>query len=173
MSLYTGGCHYASQCPGYMQLCHDCPAILTPGRKDYSHVILKDKIRNFHNAGVSVVAATNALWEEAKNSTLFREQKEIPKVLLPIDAKIYNADSRDFAKRIFKIPIGNISILYGATFSNEKRNEKRKGINYFLESLNILSNSLDPDMVSRVNIIIVGKSENPEIISTTLIYFLK
>jgi glycosyltransferase involved in cell wall biosynthesis len=165
MSLYTGGCHYAWQCPGYMQQCYNCPAILTPDKKNYSHIILKDKIRNFRNAGVSVIAATHALLEEAKKSTLFGKQTEIPKVLLPIDADIFNADSREFAKRIFKIPVQNISILYGATFSNEKRNEKRKGISHFLESLDILSNSLDAESVARINIIIVGKSENPEIIS--------
>lgn len=131
MSLFTGGCHYAWDCKGYQYECNNCPAILDNSKKYIAHKNFKDKYLYYKKSNLNIISASNQLQLEATKSSIYKKQGYFKKALLPIDENIFNSADRDKAKLKFGLPQEAKVILFGASFTTEKR----KGVDLFIYSL--------------------------------------
>ena len=153
MEPLTGGCHHAWDCDGYQRLCERCPAILSEAHKNRAHENLLVKIKNVREGEIKVIALSGRTLEQAENSTLFKGQETIPNINSVIDTEIFNARHRHYAKRIFDIPEAARVIFTGAEYADNER----KGIKYFIESLNHLWDTADDAARERILVLIAGK----------------
>lgn len=151
MSSFTGGCHYAWDCEGFKHECQNCPAILSVEHKHIAVNILKEKKHNWVGEDVKFWACSTGLYQELLKSALAHNQK-IEQLLIPIDEKIFNNANRQIAKSIFNINDSKV-ILFGATFSNEKR----KGIDFFIKALHRLYEILPVEQREYVKVLIAGR----------------
>lgn len=151
MSLFTGGCHYAWECKGYISSCSNCPAILSKANKELAHKILTKKKHYINKINSGIIAPTEQLLKEISASKLFGHFP-IHKVLLPIDSEIFNPSSRSTAKSHFNIDAQKKVIFFGASFSLERR----KGIDIFLRVLKRLYHILQVHERKDVVILIAG-----------------
>jgi glycosyltransferase involved in cell wall biosynthesis len=150
MSLLTGGCHYAWGCDGYKKSCNSCPAILSSKDKKnaFKNLLLKKKY--YKQAGIKAIAASNSLFNEIRESALFKAETLPVKILLPIDEEIFNANQRSNAKVALGFGENKKIIFFGSSFTNEKR----KGVGDFIYALKDLAQRLG-SFESRVNDIVV------------------
>jgi glycosyltransferase involved in cell wall biosynthesis len=131
MAPLTGGCHYAWDCTGYEQKCRNCPAIVDESKKDVAHHNFALKQKNVKKGNLKVIAGSEWSKKQAQRSTLFKSQNNIYNINSCIDTKLFNNSGRDYAKRIFQINIDSKVVFTGSAFTHGKR----KGIGYFVESL--------------------------------------
>jgi glycosyltransferase involved in cell wall biosynthesis len=135
MAPLTGGCHYAWDCKGYTEECGKCPALHSDNSFDDSYVQLQNKIRSIKNSDITIVAGTSWLAEQAKSATAFRD-KRIENIMLGIDSIVFKQEEKSVARALLGLPSDKKVIFFGALYFWDKR----KGMGYLLESLNILKN---------------------------------
>jgi glycosyltransferase involved in cell wall biosynthesis len=138
MSSFTGGCHYSWSCEGYTKDCSNCPAIIVEKYKNYPQRNLHLKKESTKRNVINFIAGSEALLQQARKSALFGTQGTILKVLMCIDEKVFNKRDKSKSRRLLNIEEQKKVIFYGSTYSYEKR----KGMVYFIEAMNILYNQL-------------------------------
>ena len=158
MAPLTGGCHYAWDCLGYQGQCGRCPALYSKEENDLSRQILKEKIQYFSRVKLTIVAASGWLDKQARASALGGELP-INKILIGIDPDIFKPDSVKRVDGIFHIPPGKKVLFFGADFWCEKR----KGLNYLVDSLKILK-TLNTEEINRNIFLLVAGSGDDQII---------
>lgn len=151
MSPFTGGCHYAWDCNGFENDCKNCPAIVDKKHKYVAVDILKEKKDHWDDA-VRFWSCSSGLSSELSRASLAKN-KVIENVFIPIDEKIFNASNRISAKNIFGINPSDKVILFGSSFSYEER----KGINFFLESIELLYQTLSVEQRQNIKIVVAGR----------------
>ena len=134
MGAMTGGCHYAWKCEGYLNQCGNCPALHSDSPDDFSHQNLALKKHFLQNMDISCVAATEWLFRQAKSSALFGN-RTIKKILLGVDPQIFRPVSKEYARKKLNLPTEKKILFFGA----ESFEQRRKGMSFFLKSLEHLS----------------------------------
>lgn len=147
----TGICHYSRKCKRYASGCGQCP--LLPGggsKKDISAQVFKNKQNLYKDANIHFVACSRWLQDEAKNSALLvgRHLTNIPN---PIDTRIYCQHDKKEARLYAGLPEDKRIIL----FVSQKVTDERKGMEYFVEAMNILVKN-DPSYKDNTCIAILG-----------------
>src|SRR5664280_352707 len=133
MAPFTGGCHYAWDCKGYQNSCGECPGLYSSDPLDISHENLVYKKTYLDQVNIHVLAGTEWQYWQAKTSALFRD-KPIHKMLLSVDPNIFKPADKIKLKQEMKISAEKKIIFFGAVGLTSKR----KGMDYMIESLNIL-----------------------------------
>lgn len=133
MVPFTGGCHYAWDCNGYKNICGNCPGIYSNDANDITFKNLKFKEKYFEKTNLKIVAGSEFAYNQAKSSTLFKN-KSISKILGSVDHDIFAHVAKTEGKKKYNIPNNKKVIFFGATTIIEKR----KGMKYLVDSLNIL-----------------------------------
>jgi glycosyltransferase involved in cell wall biosynthesis len=150
MAMFTGGCHYAWDCEGYLKGCSNCPSTNSNYLKhqiesnhQYKKILLQ-KIKP------EIIACSEELHYQISKSSLLKDYR-IYKMFLPIDEKFYQpGDGSDF-KRKYGIDEKDRVILLGAvSVSNE-----RKGFLQLKQALIILSESVKENIV----LLVIGEVE--------------
>jgi len=152
MSLFTGGCHYAWSCEGYKADCHNCPAITNTQFKNLASDSLSEKKHYWGGKDVDFWACSSTVESELLESSLLGD-RDVRKVYIPIDEKVFNINNLKIAKDIFGIKPDEKVILFGSSFSFEER----KGIDFFFEAINLLFSTLLETHSNKVKIIVAGR----------------
>lgn len=154
MNHFTGGCHYAWDCKGYIEGCTSkCPAILDENEKDVPKVNFETKLRNAKKGNFKIVGMSQWTVNQARESVIYKNQKEYPNVNSLIDTTILNDKCKKFAKQVFNLEKDKFYILMGCHYVTAKR----KGFEYLLRSLEILYYQLNTDQRNRIRVIVVSK----------------
>ncbi|CAM4307379.1 glycosyltransferase [Flavobacterium terrigena] len=153
MNHFTGGCHFAWDCKGYINGCNTCPAILSEFGKDLAKINFDIKLKNAEAGKFKILAGSGWTLNQAKESKIYKNQDVILNVNSLIDVKLFNNKNRDIAKRIFELEDHKFYILMGC----QNAKAKRKGFEYLVESLKILEKNLSADEKNRVEVIIVSR----------------
>lgn len=154
MNHFTGGCHYAWDCKGYIEGCSSkCPAILNDDDRDIPKINFETKLKNAKQGNFKVVGMSQWTINQAKESMIYREQGEYLNVNSLIDTTVLNDKCKKFAKQVFNLEEDKFYILMGCHYVNAKR----KGFEYLVKTLEILFNKLDDKERDRVRVIIVSK----------------
>jgi len=123
MWLFTGGCHYDSECGGYLKECGNCPILSSRSRRDLSYhnlaakrkvVSLYGGLSNLHVIGLSRWLAT------AANASTLLQGGQIYNLPNPIDTVLFSPRSSTLRERL-GIPVENRVVLFGAMQLNDLR----------------------------------------------------
>ncbi|MDP4265886.1 MAG: glycosyltransferase [Bacteroidota bacterium] len=152
MWAFTGGCHYSGTCLNYGENCGNCYFLDKPSENDISAKIWNKKKSLYENKNITFVTCSNWLKETAKRSTLLKDFR-IESIPNPIDTDKFSPGVHERLVEKLNLSLCKKYILFGAA----NVNDKRKGLNYFIEALNILNNR-HPESVYKVELLVFGKS---------------
>jgi glycosyltransferase involved in cell wall biosynthesis len=154
MNHFTGGCHFAWECNGYIKGCSSkCPAVITELGKDIPKRNFDIKLRNAEKGNFKILAGSGWTLKQAQESKIYKNQDLIYNINSLIDLKLFNNKNRDIAKRIFGLDKERFYILMGC----QNAKDKRKGFQYLVESLKILEKELCPSNKSKIEVIIISR----------------
>ena len=154
MNHFTGGCHFAWDCKGYIEGCSEkCPAIVSEYGKDIPKRNFDTKLSNAKKGNFKILAGSGWTLKQAQESKIYKNQDVIYNVNSLIDLKLFNNQNRDIAKRVFELDKDKFYILMGC----QNAKAKRKGFEYLVESLKILEKKLSPNEKSKIEVIIVSR----------------
>ncbi|MHC4570579.1 MAG: glycosyltransferase [Planctomycetota bacterium] len=140
MAPFTGGCHYAWECTGFMNQCGKCPALYSDEKYDLSYRNWKKKYDVIQKMNITIVSATGWLTKQAKKTTVFNG-KRIKQIMLGVDAEIFKSMPRDVARTRLNLPLKQKIVLFGA----QSLKLKRKGMFHLIEALKSLEKQLGTD----------------------------
>lgn len=155
MAPFTGGCHYAWDCTGYMNSCGCCPGMFSNNPKDVTRRNLNFKKRYLNKTDIQVVAASEWQYKQVKSSSLFRD-RIIHKIYISIDNSVFKPIEKNVVRSQIGINVDKRVIFFGAVVLTQKR----KGMSYLLESLNILREKIetsDSALKNKVLLLIAGR----------------
>ena len=151
MWSFTGICHYAGECNKYTSQCYNCPILYKGGKKDLSFQTFLKKEKIYQDSKITFVACSQWLENMAKKSHLI-QGKTITSVPNAINTNLFKPRDKNKAREKCRLPLEKKLLLFGSV----KISDKRKGIDYLLESCNILSSSY-PDFCKELGVVVVGK----------------
>ncbi len=144
----TGGCHYPSDCNGYMKKCEECPA-LTIGKRIAYHQF-ENKKKNFKNLPICITG-TPADIQQAKKSVLFHNvQYHIPLISVP---DVLKCDKESCRQRL-GYKENDFIVLIGASGLTNRR----KGITYSIEAVKKVAQK-----VHHIYLVCIGRDEIKDI----------
>lgn len=149
----TGICHHARECDKYHQGCHHCPYIYKGGgKKDLSNQVFKKKKEIYQSAPVTFVTCSRWLKERAGQSALLNGHTivDIPN---PISTGLFKPQNSLAARNKMELPTDKKLILFGSV----KVTDKRKGIDYFVESCKLLA-EMHPELKEELGVVVYGKN---------------
>lgn len=153
MNHFTGGCHFAWDCKGYIEGCNECPAIISSYGKNNAKINFNTKLANSRKGKFKILTGSGWTMNQAKESLIYKNQSDIVNINSLIDINVFNNKSRSFAKQIFNLEDNNFYILMGC----QNANVKRKGFEYLLDSLKILHDSLNQNQRSKIKVLFVSR----------------
>ena len=149
----TGICHHARECDKYHQECHHCPYIYKGGgKKDLSNQVFKKKKEIYQLAPVTFVTCSRWLKERASQSALLNGHTivDIPN---PINTGLFKPQNALVARSRMGLPTDKKLILFGSV----NITDKRKGIDYFIESCKLLA-EMHPELKEELGVVVYGKN---------------
>ena len=149
----TGICHHARECDKYHQECHHCPYIYKGGgKKDLSYQVFKKKKEIYQSAPVTFVTCSRWLKERASQSALLKGHTivDIPN---PINTGLFKPQNALVVRTKMGLPTDKKLILFGSV----KVTDKRKGIDFFIESCKLLAKKY-PEMKEELGVVVYGKN---------------
>ena len=148
----TGICHHARECDKYHKECHHCPYLYYGGaKKDLSHQTFKKKKELYQLSPITFITCSQWLKERAGQSALL-EQHPIVHIPNPIKTNLFTPRDKVEARQKCNLPTDKKLILFGSV----KITDKRKGIDYFIESCKILAEK-HPELVNNLGVAVYGK----------------
>jgi len=150
MAPFTGGCHYAWECKGYQNQCGNCPGLYSSDPYDFSYENILFKKEYIGKTTIEILAASEWQTEQAKRSSLFRNNA-VHKVLLSVNSDVFKPADKKTVRMKLNIP-GNKKIIF---FGSVGLTEKRKGMYYLIESLKLLRQKTDNTVVRLTDEIIL------------------
>lgn len=154
MWTFTGGCHYSGACRRFEHECGNCPFLRDARENDLSHKGWLRKAAMYAGASnITFVACSNWLAGVADRSALIKGFP-ITAIPNPIDIDVFSPQNKAAERLKRGINANAKIILFGAA----NINDKRKGIKYLVEALQLLKQSnLD---TSGVEVVIFGKNKH-------------
>ncbi len=142
ISTLTGGCHFNNECDKFINNCGSCPQLRRRRNNDISRHIWNRKHKDFRNVPISLIAPTSKIYDQAKQSSLFRGNR-IEQIFLSVNNTISHRVSQKTAREVLQLPMGKKIILFG-TFALDNR---RKGGEYLLEALKKISHEISDSIM--------------------------
>lgn len=148
----TGICHHARECNKYHQECQHCPYIYKGGsKKDISYQVFKTKQELYQLAPITFITCSQWLKERASQSALLTNHSVI-NIPNPINTGLFKPRDKQDARQKRNLPTDKKLILFGSA----KITDKRKGIDYFIESCKILAEKY-PEVLNEWGVVVYGK----------------
>lgn len=147
----TAICHYTRGCDYFTTRCHDCQ--LLPGDSsgnDLSTRVWNHKKRVLANRNIQFVTCSRWLEGEAKKSALLVGQSIIS-IPNTIDTHVFCKTDKKEARMVAGLPLDRRIIL----FVSQRVTDRRKGMDYFIEAINILVEH-HPEMRDNTGIAVLG-----------------
>lgn len=151
----TGICHHARECTNYQQECHHCPFLYGGGgKKDLSTRIFRKKKELYKTAPITFVTCSQWLEQRAQESALLVGHNVIS-IPNPINTNLFKPRNKQEARTKCRLPQKGKLILFGSM----KITDKRKGIDYLIESCNLLVQK-HPELKQTMGVVAFGKESN-------------
>lgn len=147
----TGICHHARECTNYQKECHHCPFLQGGGhKKDLSAHVFRKKKELYKIAPITFVTCSHWLETKAKSSALLNGQT-ITSIPNPINTNLFRPGNKKDARAYFRLPQEGKLLLFGSV----KITDKRKGIDYLIESCKLLAEK-HPELKTSLGIVVFG-----------------
>ncbi|TAH03766.1 MAG: glycosyltransferase [Sphingobacteriales bacterium] len=151
MWAFTGGCHYAGECKNFIENCGACKFLRNPSINDISKKgwLSKNNLYQQNNR-IVFVACSNWMAQMAKQSSLLAGAR-IEIIPNPIDTLIYKPLNKIKIREKWGFKVDATLIIFGAA----NINDKRKGIAYLIDALQILKDKFPSH---KLQIVLFGKN---------------
>lgn len=147
----TGICHHARECTNYHEECHHCPYLYGGGsKKDLSTRVFRKKQELYKETSITFIACSRWLEGRAEKSALLAGQT-ILNIPNPINTNLFRPGNKKEARSKHRLPQNGKLIL----FSSLKMTNKRKGIDYLIESCKILAEK-HPELKGTLGVVVFG-----------------
>lgn len=143
MWAFTGGCHYAGETCDYREGKGHCEQLLSPGCKDISARVYREKLAAWADAPLTVVCLSRWLADCARSSAIMKDRR-IGVIGNPVDAKVFKPLNKTVARQAFNLPAEKKLILFGAIGGTS---DQRKGFAYLREALSGLEADTGAELV--------------------------
>jgi glycosyltransferase involved in cell wall biosynthesis len=147
MNAFTGGCHYAGACDGYLDRCGTCPQLGSTGQGDLSRRIWQRKNKAFGQLSpdrLRIVTPSRWLGEEVRRSSLLGPRFEVDLIPYGVDTDELAPRDRSAARSTLGVPAEGKVILFAAhSVAN-----KRKGFDLLAQALAGLADLGDVFLIS-------------------------
>ena len=154
MNHFTGGCHFAWDCKGYITGCTAaCPAITSVAGKEQVPINFNTKYENAKKGGFKIVSGSGWTLNQSMESKIYKHQGVFPNVNSLIDTKLMNANHRDYAKKIFNLDADKFYIMMGC----QTASDPRKGFPNLVNALKILEAQCTQAEKDRIRVLIVSR----------------
>ncbi len=147
----TGICHYADNCTGYTDFCHDCPALYKGHKTDLSYRVFRKKQKLYQETDITFVACSLWLEKLARQSALTKGHT-VTNLPNPINTDIFRPHDKMEARKKLHLPDDKKLLM----FSSMKITDKRKGIDYLVEACRLIKEK-NPDFCEKLGVVVVGK----------------
>ena len=147
---FSGGCHYANTCQRFSVGCGCCPQLFSRSR-DISARIFREKLKQWANIPIVVVAPSKWLANEARKSKIFSD-KRIEVIPHGTDLNVFKPLDKSFCREVLNLPLKKKLILFGA---HGIENDPRKGFQFLLPALGLLKSNLQ---CKDVELVLMGSS---------------
>jgi len=146
----TGICHHARKCDNYHQECHHCPYLYKGHQKDLSNLVFRKKKSLYQLAPITFITCSQWLKERASQSALLANHT-IENIPNPININLFKPRNKQDARMKSGLPTDKKLILFGSV----KITDKRKGIDYFIESCKLLAEKY-PELIDELGVVVYG-----------------
>ncbi len=151
----TGICHHARECTNYQQECHHCPFIYGGGsKKDLSTRIFRKKKEIYKLAPITFVTCSHWLENRARSSALLTGQT-VTSIPNPINTNLFRPRNKQDARSKLLLPATGKLMLFGSV----KITDKRKGIDYLIESCKLLAQK-HPELKEKLGVVVFGNKSH-------------
>lgn len=148
----TGICHHARTCERYRQECRNCPFLYgNGGKKDLSNRTFRKKQKLYQGGHIHFVTCSRWLEEQARQSALLTGHT-VTCIPNPINTNLFKPHNKQEARRKCRLPQNGRFVLFGSV----KITDKRKGIDYLVESCKLLAKN-HPELRTDLGVVVFGK----------------
>lgn len=152
-SPMSGGCHFTGECKRFETGCGCCPGIWSNNEKDFTRFNIEYRKKVYKKVH-PVVTGNGYMHTFFKRSYLLKDYDRLMKKYFNLDLDEYKEYDRDKAKKYFNIPLDKKFLLF---FGSQSLNDKRKGINYLLNALDILYSKLSDRERNLILLVLAGR----------------
>jgi len=131
MWAFTGGCHLARSCEGFMQSCGHCPQLVRSAEGDISRQLLRKKQRLWAGMPLTIACPSQWLADCARRSSTLQSQR-IEVLGNPAPSQRYKALDRALARQAFNLPSEQRLLLFGAVGGTS---DQHKGFHLLRQAL--------------------------------------
>lgn len=137
MHVFTGGCHYAHECLGYLNECKDCPMLKQSNIPQLAYQFWKAKKAAFSLNPPNLTITAPSMWMAnlAKNSTLLKDFNAIS-IPNSLDTNIFTSISKEVCRTVLQIPQDKIVLLSVI----QSLSDRRKAFDIFLGTIQTIPN---------------------------------
>ena len=147
----TGICHHARTCDKYQNECHHCPFLHgNGGKKDLSYRTFQKKLKIYRDNRINFVTCSHWLEEQAKKSALLSGHS-VTSIPNPINTNLFKPRNKQEAREKCLLPQDKKLMLFGSV----KITDKRKGIDYLIESCKLLADR-HPELREQLGVVAFG-----------------
>jgi glycosyltransferase involved in cell wall biosynthesis len=147
----TSICHHARTCDKYRFECHHCQYLAGGGSdNDISNKIFKKKKQTYAAGHISFVTCSKWLRQLAERSALLNGH-DVTNIPNPINTNLFKPADKAEARKRCGLPAEGKLILFGSV----KITDKRKGIDYMIESCNLLAKQ-HPELKEKWSVVVFG-----------------
>ncbi len=150
----TGICHHARECTNYQQECHHCPFLYSNGKKDLSTRTFRKKKKIYQLSPITFVTCSRWLENRAQSSALLTGHTVIS-IPNPINTNLFRPRNKQEARAKLQLPATGKLMLFGSV----KITDKRKGIDYLIESCNLLAERR-PETKDELSVVVFGNNSH-------------
>lgn len=148
---FTGICHHAENCEGWLHGCGNCPKVYAPSEHDFSQKTFLRKQAAYAKGRLTMVACSNWLAGLARKAPLL-EGHSVVSIPNAIDTRFYVPGDKLAARRELGLPEDQKLLLFVAY----KATDLGKGINYLIEATEHIVRD-HPDWRRQLGIVPVGR----------------
>lgn len=149
----TGICHHARTCTQYTHSCGQCMFLNSTREHDLSQRTFLNKQKVYSTAPIHFVTCSAWLRSLAEKSALLKPTDTVRNIPNPIDIEFFKPEDKTTARQVLGLPKDKKLILFGAVNAADKR----KGIDYFIETLHILYNRYE-ELRDKIELIVFGST---------------
>lgn len=147
----TGICHYARECTNYQKECHHCPYIYEGGgKKDLSNRVFRKKQKLYKGRHLTFVTCSHWLEDRVRSSALLSGHAVVS-IPNAINVNLFQPHDKQEARAECVLPREPKLILFGSV----KITDKRKGLDYLIESCKLLADS-HPELKEQLGVVVLG-----------------
>jgi glycosyltransferase involved in cell wall biosynthesis len=144
MWAFTGGCHYSGGCVKYQDFCGACPNLNSSHQNDLSSRLITKKMSAYKKVPQMVINTTSSWMRSCGKNSATLGKHQFIQLPNPINIDDFYPIPSTLARKTLGLESKKNLILFGALSGIE---DKRKGYSQLVSALELLSGTLDIELV--------------------------